>query len=332
MPRPAIRITLDGRDLTDRLRPVLSTLSLTESRDSEADELQMVLSDHDGRTPLPPKGAVVTLELGYEGKPLINKGSFKIDQRSLSGSPDIMTLRAKSADFTADLTARRDQSWRSTTLGQVLGELAGRQGLGSVVAPELAAIEVPLLDQSRESDAAFLRRLGKRYDAVATIKAGQLLFTPIGAAATASGTALPTFEIRRQDGDQHSWEEADRDRYDGVSARWHDTGSAQSHTVHEDIAGDASDSGGRRKRLRRTYATEADARAAARAESRRLARGAATFSYSLAVGRPELYPEQKGKLQGFGRSVIDDQTWVIAKATHDWTSDALTTKLELETA
>lgn len=328
MPRPALQVTLDGVDLTDRLRPLLSSLTLSEARDSDADELELVLEDHRARTPLPPKGAVLAVALGFEGKPLIPKGTFRIDQRAMSGSPDVITLKARSADFTADLTARRDQSWASTTLGAVLGELAARQGLEAVVAPELAAIAVPILDQSRESDAALLRRLGKRHDAVATIKAGRMIFSPIGKAATAAGVALPAFEIRRADGDQHSWEEADREKYTGVSARWHDVGAGETRTVK--VGG--ADEGGRRKRLRKTYGSEADARAAAAAETARLARGAATFRYTLAVGRPELYPEQKGRVLGFGHGEIDDQAWLIAKAVHSWTSDSLITSLDLETA
>lgn len=328
MPKPALQVLLDGRDLTDRLRPILSSLKIEEARDSDADELELVLVDRDGRTPLPPKGAVITVSLGFEGKPLVRKGAFRIDQRSLSGAPDIMTLKARSADFTADLTARRDQSWSGATLGAVLGEIAGRQGLKAVVSPELAAIQVPLLDQSRESDAALLKRLGKRYDAVATIKAGRMIFAPIGQARTAGGRALPGFEILRAMGDQHTWEEADRERYTGVSAKWHDVAAAETKTVK---VGGADDQG-RRKRLRRTYGSEGDARQAAESENRRLARGQATFRYTLAIGRPELYPEQQGRILGFGHQEIDGRTWVIERATHTWGPNSGITSLELETA
>ncbi|WP_337186710.1 contractile injection system protein, VgrG/Pvc8 family [Phenylobacterium sp.] len=327
MPAPAIEIRLDGRDLTDRLRPVLSTLTLKEDRDSDADELEIVLVDK-GRTPLPPKGAVITLALGYQGRPLTPKGTFRIDQRGLSGSPDIMTLKARSANFTADLTVRRDQTWRGGTLGDVLGEVAARQGLQAVIAPELAALATPLVDQSRESDAALVRRLGRRHDAVATIKAGRLLFAPIGRAASAGGLALPDFEIRRADGDQHVWEEADRDSYVGVSARWHDVDAGETRTVQ---VGGADDQG-RRKRMRKTYASEADARQAGQAEVGRLRRGAATLRYALAVGRPDLFPERRGRVTGFGHPEIDSQAWLIARATHTWGDTSATTAIELETA
>ncbi|MDZ4372611.1 MAG: contractile injection system protein, VgrG/Pvc8 family [Phenylobacterium sp.] len=327
MPRPTIEVRLDGRDLTDRLRPVLSSLTINEARDGDADELELVLIDK-GRTPLPPKGAVITVALGYEGRPLFSKGAFRIDQRGLSGSPDIMTLKARSADFGDGLNLRRDQSWRDTTLGSVLGEIAGRQGLEAVIAPELATIAAPILDQSRESDAALLRRLGRRHDAVATIKAGRLVFAPIGRGSSAGGQTLPTFEIRRADGDQHAWEEADREQYVGATARWHDIEAGETRTVK---AGGADDAG-RRKRLRKTYGSEADARQAAEAETGRLRRGAASFRYALAVGRPDLFPERRGRIMGFGHPEIDDATWLIARATHVWGDQGATTTLELESA
>ena len=42
------RVTLDGKDLSDRLRPRLVSLSLSEKRGDEADQLDIVLSDADG--------------------------------------------------------------------------------------------------------------------------------------------------------------------------------------------------------------------------------------------------------------------------------------------
>jgi len=61
-------------------------------------------------------------------------------------------------------------------------------------------------------------------------------------------------------------------------------------------------------------------------------RGAAILSYTLALGRADLYPEQKLRVQGF-KPQIDATPWLIAKATHTITGSAgFTTQLELETA
>src|SRR3546814_16978457 len=58
------RVTLDGNDLTDRLRPRLVSLSLSEKRGDEADQLDIVLDDSDGMLAIPTEGAVLRVQLG----------------------------------------------------------------------------------------------------------------------------------------------------------------------------------------------------------------------------------------------------------------------------
>lgn len=158
------RVTLDGVDLTDRIRPRLVSLALSEKRGDEADQLDVVLSDHDGMLAIPPEGAVLRLHLGWkQGRDvtpgLIDKGSFKVDDVSHSGPPDQITIRARAADFTSEIRNRRSQSWANTTLGAVLSEIASRNGLTARIASALASIALPALSQSRESDVAFLVRI-----------------------------------------------------------------------------------------------------------------------------------------------------------------------------
>ena len=45
---PAWRVLVDGRDLTERFRPRLLELTLTEARGKEADQLDLKIHDHDG--------------------------------------------------------------------------------------------------------------------------------------------------------------------------------------------------------------------------------------------------------------------------------------------
>lgn len=318
------RLTLDGVDLTPRFRPRLATLTLTEQRSDQADQLDLVLTDQDGQLAIPRTSAVITLELGWLGSPLISKGAFKVDEVEVAGSPDVISLTARSADFTSGFRRRREGSWRSTTLGAALRELAARQGLSPRIDATLAATPLQVLDQSQESDAALLRRLGREHDAVATVKAGTLIFMPIGAGRTSGGAALPGFVITRRSGDGHRWRRAERDAYSGVEATWHDSDGAERRTA---LAGDASNA----KRLRRTYASEASAKRAAQAELGRVARSKATMSYTLALGRPDLFPELIGQVQGF-KPEIDQSRWVIERCVHTLSGDGgLTTALELET-
>lgn len=115
-PIPAWRVVLDGVDLTERLAPRLLDLSLTESRGDEADQVDLRVHDHDGRLALPRRGVTLQVAIGYEGSGLFDKGTFKVDDVEHSGSPDIITIRARSADLTGAVRRRRERSWHDTTL------------------------------------------------------------------------------------------------------------------------------------------------------------------------------------------------------------------------
>lgn len=322
-PVPAWRVVLDGNDLTERLAPRLLDLTLTECRGDEADQLQLRLHDHDGRMALPRRGVTLQVSLGWQHSGLVNKGSFVVDEVEHSGAPDIITVRARSADLTGALRTRRERSWHATTLGVVLGAIAGDHSLRASVAPALAAVAMPHLDQSNESDLNLLTRLGKRFDAVATVKSGTLIFAPIGSGTTAGGTELPRLLITRASGDQHRYAMTDRERYTGVRAFWSDRDAARRKSV---LAGDA----GSEKHLQATYANEAEAKQRAEAELKRLDRGSATLSLTLAMGRADVYPEQLVSVSGF-KPDIDGDCWLVAKVFHSMTpSTGLITRLEME--
>lgn len=324
-PIPQWRVVLDGTDLTERIAPRLLDLTLTECRGGEADQLDLRIHDHDGKMALPKRGVRLAVALGWKATGLVDKGTFIVDEVEYSGAPDIITVRARSADLTADMRTRRERSWHNTTLGTVLNTLAGEHGLTPRVAEALARIKLPHLDQANESDMNLLTNLGQRFDAVATVKDGALVFAPIGAGTTATGKPLPTVMLSRRDGDQHRYSVADRDAYTGVRAYWVDKGKAQRQSV---LVGTDDNA----KRLRESYADEATARQHAHAELVRVKRGVAKFNFNLALGRAELFPEQIIVAQGF-KPELDTQRWLIAKVRHKVDgAGGFTSALELETA
>lgn len=323
-PKPTWRVTLDGKDLTDAIRPRLIELSVSSSREDTADQLDIRLDDSDGGMDLPPRTATLRVWLGWSDTGLVDMGSFVVDEVEHAGAPDTITLRARSANLRSDLRAQREQSYHDTTCGAIVDQLAGRHGLTPRCASALASQAIEHIDQTNESDVNFLNRLGKRFDAVATVKAGALLFAPIGAATTASGKPLPAITLTRASGDQHRFLVADRDAFTGVKAKYQDAGSAQTGEV---IAGE--DKGNGTKVLRHTYASKQSALRGARSELQRLQRAAATFSLALARGRPDIYPEQHVTVRGFKRQ-IDGTDWIVVKAEHRLGDNGLTTSLELE--
>lgn len=320
---PTYRLSVDGKDITPTVNARLGSLRLEETRGDEADQLEITLSDHDGRLQIPRKGVIIALAMGWQGQPVVDKGTFTVDEVEHSGAPDKVTIRARSADLGDTLRTRRDQSWHQLTLGQILRTLAARNGLAERVDAALASVAIGHIDQTNESDLNFLTRLAKRYDAVATAKKGRLLFLPINGTATRQGQRLPGITITRADGDSHRYHQSEQDAYTGVRAYWHDgkkahrTGVVVGTQVHL-------------KTLKETYSTAADALAAAKAEWQRLKRGAATLSLTLAVGNPLLVPQTPVTVRGF-KDQIDGTGWLLVRATHSLEDGGLTTQVEMET-
>ncbi|QDQ87650.1 phage late control D family protein [Alcaligenaceae bacterium SJ-26] len=322
-PRAIWRATLNGQDLTARLNPRLMSLSLSENRGDEVDQLDIELTDHDGLLELPPLGAELRLFLGWSDTGLIDKGSFRIDEITHAGTPDVITLMGRSADMSGPLRTRTERSFHDRSIAQVIEEIAAANNLKTSVDKQIGKIKIPHIDQTNESDAAFLKRIGDRYDAVATIKDGNLLFLPITGSRTASGQEIPVIQLQRKDGDQHSYHQASRDSYTGVKAKWTDIKTGHSKNVLVGVTGNT-------KTLRYSFANEADALAEAQAEWQRIRRGEETMSYALAYGRPDLGVQVKVQIRGL-KSAIDGHKWLIKKISHRLDGDGgMVTLLELE--
>lgn len=323
-PAPTYRLVVAGKDITPAVDARLVRLTLTEGRENQADQLDIVLSDHDGRLAIPRKEAEISLELGWEGVPLIDKGTFVVDESEHSGAPDIITIRARAADLGGEIRKRNEKSWHDTTLGAILATLAKRNSLTHKVDEKLGATQVQHIDQTNESDMHFITRLARKYDAVATVKKKHLLFMPINGTKTSKGDSLPTIEITRMDGDQHRWASSTRDAYDGVKALWNDRKFGKRKEV---IAGKKD---GNLKTMKETFGSEADALHAAKAELQRINRGMATFDLDLAMGRPELMPQSPVRVIGF-KPEIDGQGWLVKEVTHTLDDNGgLSSKVQME--
>lgn len=321
-PMPAYRLTLAGENITARLQGRLISLTLTDNRGLEADQLDLVLDDGDGLLAIPRKGVQLSLAIGWEGAPLVDKGTFTVDDVSHAGSPDQLTIRARSANLRAGLRVKRERSWHNTTLGALVKSVAANSSLKAAIAARLAAIVIKHLDQTSESDINLLTRICKDHGAIASIKGDRLLVFPAGQAATVSGKEIAPAMITRADGDEHSYGSSDRDAYTGVMAYWLDVQTGRKREV---IAGDDENM----KTLRHTYPSELDAMNAAVAELGRLQRGASSFSLTLARGRADLYPETPVVVSGW-KPEIDAQAWLAVKLVHSITDSGFTTKVDCE--
>lgn len=434
-PKPLYRISVDGVDITGTVQGRLVSLTHTDNRGFEADQVDLLLDDTDGRLSLPPRGAEVRVAFGWEAAGVVDKGSYNVDEIEHGGTPDILTIRARSADLRGGLNTQRERSWHDVKLSDIVCTIADECDLKPSIGGRLAEQVIDHLDQTNETAANLLTRLGRQFDAIATVKNGRLLFMPMAGGLSASGKPLPPVVITRQSGDQHRFSIADRDTYSGVKALYHDIDGAVKGEViwgkeqdsaerkipvktastppatgqykdagrtfksreaaqraarkqwramkgnkaqraawigvkakyddrnlgaagevtygqaDEDKArasaqklaakdaakqappGDAdpalTPSADNLKTLRHVYSSKANAQRAARAEWRRLQRGVATLSITLAHGRADLFPELPAFVVGF-KPQIDGTEWIITKVTNSLNDSGFTTAIELE--
>lgn len=195
-------------------------------------------------------------------------------------------------------------------------DITGRIIGGQV--PRLISIELLQVDQPNESGANPLSHLGREHDAIATVKAGRLLFMPTNKATSASGLTLPHVTLTRADGDQHRFLQADRDAYTGVKAYYYDVNSTDKK---EAIAG----AGDNLKELCQSYTDQG--RRPRRAEPPATRHSHAQLHLgqgpARADHRPDLQPHRI-------KAEITEIIWLGGNIRHSFTPDSYTTSLDLE--
>lgn len=339
---PALSVTVRPKEgsvqnISTLINNRLIQLTLTDNRGFEADQLDIELDDSDGLLALPSRGAVLAVGLGYKGEALTHKGEYTVDELTHTGTPDKVIIRARSADLRNSLTNRHERSFHRTTIGKIIRQIATENKLNPIVGEAFENIEIKHLDQTNESSINLLQRLAEEYDAIATVKNGNLLFIEAGNGTTASGKPLPVYLINRRSGDSHSFSIAEADNYKAVKAYWHNIATGKRGEVIWDensqikkskkaIESDSETI----KTLRHTYASEQSAVNACKRHFAKLQRGVATFSLTLAEGNAELMPELPVKVVGF-KAEIDSSEWIISQVTHSLSKGGgFTTALEME--
>ena len=355
---PQAELTIDGRRFGTQAMSRIISISLTDKRGFEADELTIELDDHDGTIAIPKTGSKITLKLGYQETGLVEKGEYLVSEFTASGSPDRLSITARAADLAEALAEQVEKSWHKQTLYQIIETIAKKHKYEYIISKDYQNQKIEHIDQTNESDASFMSRLAEQYDAIATIKNGKLLFIPAGESQTASGQPILPTTITRASGDSHSFTYSSSNSYQAVRAYYTDkkTGQKKEVIVNKDNAypnkkttqqtktvkgktfkakkkendnQKVNTEGQKIKTLRHLYATESGAWSGARGAFKKIQRGVAEFSITLAVGRPDLYPETPAVVKGF-KPEIDAEAWLITEVSHKIDSGGYTASIQFE--
>lgn len=324
-PVPIFKLIVDGLDISSKVNNRLMQMRIENKRGFEVDTLDLSLSDHDGLLEIPVKGAVIQAWIGWQHSGMVYKGSYVVKEAEHGGAPDVLRIRATSADMKKSLKQKKERSFDNIALGDLIRKIALEHDLNDQVAADLASHKIIHVDQN-ESDANLLTRLADEHDAIATIKNGMLLFMPKGQSQTISGQELPTFLLSRAKGDEHRYSYSDGgEEVTAIRAFYYDDKMAKKLEV---IVGDESNQN--IKELRHIHRDKQTATLAARAKLNHFKRTAETLSYKLARGIPDLVPEQTFLFLGI-KQQIDDIYWLGTTITDTLdASSGYTTELQLE--
>ncbi|MGP3591555.1 contractile injection system protein, VgrG/Pvc8 family [Vagococcus sp. WN89Y] len=343
---PAYMLKIADKDITGTIASRLISMTVTDKRGLEADDLTLTLDDSDGLIKLPHRNATIHVYLGYAGQALTDLGEFNIDQISHQGAPDTVTVVGRSADFSGTLNVEQEVSWHDTTLGNIVRTIAARNKLKTHIDESLAQIKIAHIDQTLESDASFLHRLAVQNGGGLAIKRGILWFMRPGSGTGIDGQPLSVVIIARRDGDKHSFNIADRISYTGVVARWQDTKQPKKQTQQVQLQRKpAQQANGEPAKSNAPAYVEGnkenvyvistifpgleEAKNAAEGVWKDIQARAATFSLTLAQGRTDITPETPIFVSGF-KTEISQTPWVLTKVTHTINNSGFVSKLDME--
>ncbi len=313
MARPAVQITADGTDVTGNIMPGLVSLSITDGVGIDSDSVRFEIDDKDGVIEPPEKGAELQVQAGYEDD-LYDFGTFIVDQVSLSGWPQVISVTARSMDGLSEAKQERDESYLKEdypTYGDIFEELAGRMELGSSISEDIASKAIEYESQFGESDIAFASRLGDKVDAAVSIKEKTLVVVPRGSGQAAGGSSLPTIEITRP-GNLISYNvtTVNVPKHSTVRAVWFD----RQENVDKEIVVSSGEEGPEFL-LRRNFQSEDDAREEAQAVAESLKRGEGNAMFEI-DGTPSARAESYVNVSGV-RDLVDGE-WRATTVTHSF--------------
>ena len=304
---------------------------ITEHDGEKADELRLTVSNFDGRLAKPARGTVVTVEVGFEETGIVKVGQFTITEVVKRGALAVFEITGHSADLKKTLKQQKARSWvKGKTLGDVVRQVAGDNGLSPAIAGELAAVKIDkIIAQVNESDMHLLTRLARHYGALFKVAEGKLLFVKKGSGQTAGGGAAASATVTPNDL-EHDFQIADKDRpaRGKIKAHHYDRATAKRKTIESGAgggggAGDAPDF-----TFPQTFATEIEAQKAVDARKKDLQRKEKSFSGTFRTGFFGVAPGGVLASSGFGDD--DDCAWTVKRRVFDFGGKGLVTRSEAE--
>ncbi|QPC87151.1 late control protein D [Mesorhizobium sp. NBSH29] len=326
MPSPFFQISAGGKDITSKLAGGQISLTIKDGVGLDADTAQIEIDDMHGVIAPPKTGVELKIIAGYVDD-RVNFGTFTVDEVTLSGWPQKISISAQSAKAKSALKEGRPKSYDKEdypTFKDVFAEIAGRHGLTLSISPEIGSQELEYEAQAEEDDISFLTRIGKKLDASISIKEDRLIAAKKGTGTSVSGQPLPFIVVRRGHNLlTYSVSRKDKPKHKKVKATWYNRKKAKREEVTANASADGPDF-----LIRAPAQSKAEAQKQANSKANELKRAEAKASFSV-EGNPHARAEAHVIASNI-RSMVDG-VWRSVTVTHNWTSGGpYTTSIECE--
>ena len=193
--RPSFSIIANGQDISGEITRRLVSMDIVDTVDETSDGITIVLEDTTKSLALPKSGARIEVSLGWNGANS-KIGTFVVDEVSIEGPPDIVTITGSSTPFvngsggSASFSGKKSRSWDGKTVGDIVSKIASECNLSPVVDSSIKNIVIEHIDQLGESDANLLLRIARRVGGVLKPAEGKLVFAAEEGGKTTSGKAF----------------------------------------------------------------------------------------------------------------------------------------------
>lgn len=171
-----------GTNITKDLAPNLLSFKYNDN-EGKSDEIQIDLEDRDRKWQdpwLPGEGDKITaaiklLNWRKEGKvSQLDCGTFFVDDVSFKGPPDTISIKALSVPFKkGGKNTEHTRAWENATLPAILGDIAVSSELTLVY--DAPVFMYDRVDQSKETDLSFAKRVAKKEGLSVKVTSGQLV-------------------------------------------------------------------------------------------------------------------------------------------------------------
>ncbi len=316
--KPNFKIIADKTDITHLIQTRLLSISVTDEIGLVSDTATIELDDRESAFEIPPCGAVLDIAIGFDND-LYPMGQYVVDEIELSSPPQTLGITARAANsILKDMGAfqsPRTKSWEKQTLKAIMNTVAGRYGLTAALANTYQSIFVSHMDQTAESDCAFIQRLASDYGGAVKVAGGKLMLIDPYTGQFPDGTYVPIVQITELS--RYKLCINERNKYGKVVAKYYDFDTAEEKEISIGAESPIFT-------FREIFASRSQAENKAKAKMADIANG--TYELTMDMpGNPMLGAESLIEIK-IGHEQIQG-VWVVKNAKHTLSSSGYKTSI-----